>query len=89
MVLIQSKKYQVKLCLPSDGCSKPQSTIALKISGFNKKSRKPELVIMRNQNPPRQKTLQRTDKFIINFWFLDCHLKLYQPSSSHLFWKLN
>lgn len=28
---------------PSDGCSKPQSTIARRISGFNKKSRKPEL----------------------------------------------
>ncbi len=31
------------LPLPSDGCSKPQSTIARNNSGFNKKSRKPVL----------------------------------------------
>ena len=29
--------------IPSDGCSKPQSTMALRSSGFSRKSRKPEL----------------------------------------------
>lgn len=31
--------------VPSDGCSKPQSTMALRSSGFSRKSRKPELWI--------------------------------------------
>jgi hypothetical protein len=39
------KKRNGAVLLPSDGCSKPQSTIALKISGLRRKSLKPELRI--------------------------------------------